>query len=135
MKAQATLCAMLLLLAGGCGQPAYYWYQPGKRLERAREDYCACKRYAQTEARQALADEYPGFAPSPGGQPYPSVAARDEFGPIDDPLDAWLSWGQAYQHNVFAGCMKKRGYAKVKPHRLPSGVRTRSLYMGALAGQ
>jgi len=135
MKTPAAVSAMLLLLAAGCGKPSCYWYHPERDLERAREDYCACKSYARKESREALADEYPGFARMPGTLSYSHGTPPSGTGPADDPLDAWLSDGQMYEQNVFAGCMKRRGYTKVKSHRLPTGLRTKSLSLGAVAGQ
>jgi len=126
---------MLLFVAAGCGKPTCYWYHPERDLERAREDYCACKRYARQEAREAMADEYPGFARTPGTLSYSHGAVPDDIFPAGDRIDTWLSDGQMYEQNVFAGCMKKRGYTKIKAHRLPSHLRTRSLYLGAIAGE
>ncbi|MBN2129289.1 MAG: hypothetical protein JW741_07315 [Sedimentisphaerales bacterium] len=135
MRTPAVVCTMLLFVAAGCSKPSCYWYHPERDLERAREDYCACKRYARQEARAAVADEYPGFARNPSSLSYSHGTAPDDVFPAEGRLDTWLSEGQMYEANVFAGCMKKRGYTMVKAHRLPSSLRTRSFSMGAIAGK
>lgn len=127
--------AFVLLSVSGCSKPAYYWYHPGRALEQARQDYCECKRHAREEAAEAVADECFDYARSPSRSSYLYSSPRESELLSDDPLDAWQNWGGTYERNVFAGCMKERGYEKTKAHRLPADVRTSRLSLGAIAGR
>jgi hypothetical protein len=127
--------AFVLLSASGCSKPAYYWYHPGKTLEQARQDYCECKRHARQEANQAVADECFDYARSSSRPSYSYSSPRESGLLWNDPLDAWQNCGETYEQNVFAGCMKERGYEKTKAHRLPADVRTSRLSLGAIAGR
>ena len=134
MKVPVTVFTAILLCAAGCSKPAYYWYSPDKTLEQARADYRECRRYARQEAAEAVADEHFDLARLPSRPPRSYGTAHD-IGPSEGPLDAWTTWGEMYQQNVFDGCMGQRGYARIKAHRLPSDLRTKSFSLGAIAGR
>jgi hypothetical protein len=135
MKTANVFLMFMLFFVSGCSKPSYYWYHPNKTLEQARRDYSDSRRQARTEAGEAVAEECFDYARS-SSRPSSSYSTPREGGMLEDnPHDAWQSWGETYEHNVFAGCMKERGYEKVKAHRLPADVRTKSLPLGAIAGR
>lgn len=135
MKALSIVLMAPLLFTAGCGGPAYHWYLPEGTFEQAKRDYSACKRCARREASQAVADEYIDRAASPRPRSRSYSTSHNDLAFGADPFDAWSTWGQMYQDNVFAGCMKRKGYQRLKAHRLPCDVRTKSLSMGAIAGR
>ena len=134
MKARIVLLTALLFLVGGCFRPGFYWYRPDKTIEQAKADYCWCEQKARQEATEAVADDYldHNFPVDPPGS---YSGPQDSSLYPHDPFNAWLTWGDTYKRNVFAGCMKQRGYQQVKPYRLPSNAQTKSLSMGAIAGR
>jgi len=134
MKAGIVLLTVLLFFVGGCSRPGLYWYRPDKTIEQAKADYCRCEQKARQEAMEAIADDYLDHNFT-GGPPGSYNGPQDSSLSPHDPFDAWLTWGDTYKRNVFAGCMKQRGYQQVKPYRLPSNARTKSLSMGAVAGR
>jgi hypothetical protein len=134
MKTRAFVQVVSLLLAAGCSKPSAYWYQPAKSFEQARNDYCACRDRARREASEAVADEYLDDAFSPVGAPRVYSTPHDDASLSHNPFDAWSTWGQMYEGNVFTGCMERRGYRRVKADRLPARVRTQRLSMAAIAG-
>jgi hypothetical protein len=135
MKAGIILFTALPFFVGGCSRPGLYWYRHDKTIEQARADYCRCEQKAREEATEAVTDDYldHNLPVDPPG----SYSEPQDGGSLSphDPFDAWLTWGDTYKRNIFAGCMKQKGYQQVKPYRLPSNARTKSLSMGAIAGR
>jgi len=136
MNVRITALTVVIFAVAGCSRSHSYWYQQGKTLEQAQADCSDCQRQARQEAGQAAADEYAGHIDSP-------LHRRGDYGTFHDNLesddssfiDASPMHGGLYEQNVFAGCMKHKGYQKLKAHRLPPRTRTRSLSMGAVAGR
>ena len=135
MRLSILFLTIVLLVAAGCGGPSHYWFQRGMTFEQARADYCDCEREARQEASAAVAQKYRDRVNSPLQPPAAYSSPRDDAVFAEDPFDAWVTWGQTYQQNVFTGCMKRRGYELLKSGRLPARLRTRDLSLGAIAGR
>ena len=133
--ARVTALTMVLFAVAGCSGPRSYWYQQGKTLEQARADCLDCQRQARREAGEAAADEYSSRINSPLYRPDYYGTDHDHVGSADDVIDPWPTSGGVYEHNIFAGCMERKGYEKLKAYRLPSDTRTKSFSMGAVAGR
>lgn len=135
MNARAMALMMVMFAVVGCSGPRSYWYQQNKTLEQARADCRDCERQARREAGEAAADKYVRHIDSPLYRPDYYGTDRDHVGSDEDLIGSWPTDGGVYEQNVFAGCMKRKGYEKLKAYRLPSNTRTTSLSMGAVAGR
>ena len=134
MKTSAIVLTAILFLATGCSCSRHYWYRPDRTLEQARADYHECQRKASHEAFEAATEQYIQRTRAPGHAASSYNTPREES-TFDDPVYTWLTWGDLYEQNVFAGCMKAKGYTRLQAHRLPDKVRTKTLSLGALAGR
>jgi hypothetical protein len=135
MNARITALTIVIFAVAGCGGSHSYWYQQGKTLEQARADCRDCQRQAWQEAGEAAADEYISHIDSPLHRRGDYGTFHDRVESDDDLIGSWPSDGGVYEQNVFAGCMKHKGYQKLKAHRLPPKTRTKSLSLGAVAGR
>lgn len=130
MKVPAVYLTLTLLFLVGCTPgPTHYWYHPDRTLEQAREDCRACQTRAEEEAAEMAAGTERPEARSQ------SRAADDGWKFYDDQMKSRSNLGTMYRENVFEGCMRSKGYVKVKDYRLPSNLRTKSYSMGAVAGR
>lgn len=135
MKASVLAWAALALAVGGCTKPEFYWYRAGTTFEEIDTDYCRCEEKARQRAAEVVADDYFNDLRSPLRTPSSFDAPGDEDrATLDDP-DARTAWGQLYERNAFAGCMKGKGYVQLKAHRAPSHLRTKDRPKGAIAGR
>ena len=135
MRFQITLLTVVVLLTAGCGGPSHYWFRHDATLEQARADCRDCREQARQEASEAVAADYLDRVNSPLHPPTAYSTPHDDSGLSDSPLEAWSTWGRTYEQNVFAGCMKRKGYEHLKSDRLPARTRTKNLDLGAIAGR
>jgi hypothetical protein len=136
MRIATALPIALLLLAAGCSSPKFYWYHTDRTIEQAQTDYCACQDKARQEAADMVSDKYfDRLPPPPADTPGSHGSLRGQAGPTHDPRDTQEAWRQRYEQSALAGCMRGRGYVKLRPDRVPRGVRTRHLSQGAVAGR
>lgn len=135
MNARAMALMVVILAVAGCSGPRSYWYQQSRTLEQARVDCLDCQRQARQEAGEAAADKYVRHIDSPLYRPDYYGTDRDHVGSDEDLIGSRPTDGGVYEQNVFAGCMKRKGYQKLKAHRLAPDARTKSLSMGAVAGR
>lgn len=130
MKVPATFLAPMVLILVGCAPgPTHYWYHPDKTLEQAKEDCRACEARAEEVAGEMAAEEEQMQVRSQ------SRASDDGWKFYDEQVRSRSNFGTRYRENAFEGCMRSRGYMKIKDYRLPSGLRTKSYSMGAVAGK
>lgn len=134
MRTSVIFLAVIPLLAAGCSNPGFYWYRPDKTFEEAKTDYCECQDKARRQAAEAVADEYFDHLRSPTHPGY-SYDSSPQDHAFTDALDAQATWGELYKQNAFNGCMRSRSYVQLKAHRVRSGLRTKDLPMGAIAGR
>ena len=135
MNVRITVLTTVIFALAGCGGSHSYWYQQGKTLEQARADCLDCERQARQEAGEAASYQYVRHIDSPLYRPRDYGSDRDRVMPDDDYVHSWPAPAGVYEQNVFDGCMKRKGYQKLKSHRLPANTRTKSLSLGAVAGR
>ena len=135
MNARIMALTVAIFAVAGCSRSHSYWYQQNKTLEQARADCLDCQRQARREAGEAAADQYMRHIDSPLHRPGDYATDHDRVGPDDEYIHSWPTSGGVYEQNVFDGCMKHKGYQKLKSHRLPPNTRTKSLSLGAVAGR
>ncbi len=130
MKVPVVLLALTVSLLVGCAPgPTHFWHHPDKTLKQAKEDCRACRSRAEDEAGEMVAEEERRQVRSR------SRSSDDGWEFHDEQVTSRASVGTMYKKNVFEGCMRGRGYIKVKDYRLPSNLRTKSCSMGAVAGR
>jgi hypothetical protein len=130
MKVPAAFLTLTLLILVGCAPgPTHYWYHPDKTLEQAKEDCRACQTRAEGEADEMAAEADRWETRSQ------SRASDDGWKFYDEQVKSRSNLGTMYRDNVFEGCMRSKGYVKIKDYRLPSNLRTKSYSLGAVAGR
>ncbi len=127
MRAPAVSLVLTILLFSGCApSPTHYWYHPQKTLEQAKADYRECE--TRAEAWVAESD----------------VSMADDHRRGDPITDDWEFYQEhqkhpalraSYQRSIIEGCMRGKGYLKVRDYRLPSDVRRKDYETGGVAGR
>jgi len=135
MRTSILFLAAMLLTATGCSNPDFYWFRAGRTFEEVKTDYCQCRDKARRDAAEVVAEEYFDHLRSPARSPSSYDRSGDEDKHTMDAAEARATWGALYEQNAFAGCMKGRGYVPLPAHRTSSGLRKKSLPLGAIAGQ
>lgn len=135
MRVPVAFLLVIVFLVGGCSTPAFYWYRADTSFDQAKADYCECREQATERAAEAVAEEHFTHlrSPTPPSGTYTHPGGHDR--PDGFSADAEASWGELYRQNAFDGCMKSRGYVKLKSHRVSPNLRKESLPLGAIAGK
>jgi hypothetical protein len=134
MRNIAFTLVLIFITVAGCTIRNCYWYNPAKTLEEARGDCQECYNKAVAEASEAVAKYYYDRAAlhnSLYGFGRGSVIGESD----DNALYGWFMWEDSYRQNVFRGCMKSRGYRRIKADQLGQSIRKRSLSMDNVAGK
>ena len=139
MRTIASILVLAGLAASGCAGPRYYWFNPGKSLNEARQDCRECYARAVKEASEDVAEEYYSrrdMGLAPGNQPVPWSTHSEHFsGPDLDALSESEIWRSNHRENLFRGCMDSRGYQLIKEDELGREIRKSSLMAGRVAGE
>jgi len=125
MRILPSMLALVCVAGAGCAGGEYRWYNPARSPAEARRDCLECRDQAVAEASKAVAEHYYGARVTP-------IASNDSEtgiarGEVDrDALRGWTEWGQTYRENVFRGCMKDKGYRRVRADELDPSARRRA---------
>ena len=73
--------------------------------------------------------------PPPDGPSALKSTPHDAGRAATDPRDTQQAWRERYEQSVIADGMRARGYLRLRPDRVPAGVRTQELPPDAVAGR
>jgi hypothetical protein len=135
MRMPAILAVAMLLLTAGCTSPTFYWYHPDHTLDEAKADFTQCFDHAHRQAGDLITEQHYDRLPPPDGPSAMSGAPQDRGRTAADPTETQEVWRQRYEQSVLAGCMKDKGYMRLRPDRIPSGVRTQDFDENGVAGR
>lgn len=135
MRTSVIVLVVISLLVAGCSRPDSYWYYPDKTLDEVNADYCECRDKADRQAAEAVAEKYFDHLRSPAHPGYSYGSAPEDDASAHGAIDAQMTWGELHKQNAFNGCMRGRGYVRLKAHRVPSNLRTKDWPLGAVAGR
>jgi hypothetical protein len=126
MRIIASTLALVWVSSAGCAGGKYYWHNPAKTLAEAKRDCLQCRDQAVAEASEAVAEYYYSAHVTPGASngSERGIAMGDADGSA---LRGWTAWGETYRENVFRGCMRRKGYRRVRADELDQSVRRRAL--------
>ena len=133
MRISASMLALVCVAGAGCAGSQYCWYNPAKTQAEARQDCLECRDQAVAEASQAVAEYYysPRVTSSVSSSPDPGLAR----GEVDrDALRGWTEWGQTYRENISRGCMRDKGYRRIRADELDASARRQALPVDIVAG-
>ncbi len=135
MKALVLASLAIVFLAGGCSNPAFYWYHPDRTLDEAKADFVACRDDARQKAGDMISDQHYDRLPPPDGPSALQSTPRDPGRSATDARETQKAWRERYEQSVITDCMRDKGYVRLRPDRVPHSVRTRKLPQGAVAGR
>ena len=133
MKALVLVSLAVLLWAGGCSSPTFYWYHPDRTLDEAQADYTECWDEARQKAGDVISGKHYDRLPPPSSSSASGTSPRDRVAAAPD--DAQGAWRDRYEQSVVADCMRAKGYMKLAHNRIPRGVHTQKFSQGAVAGR
>ena len=135
MKTIVSILVLIGLALSGCSRARYYWYNPDKYLNEARQDCRECYDEAVQQSAEDLANEYYSRSPEMRQTPFSSTQSNRWSGSEYDALYDSTLWTSNDRENLFRGCMKSRGYHLVREDELSRKIRKSSLRTGKVAGK
>lgn len=135
VKTIGSILALIGFALSGCSSPHYYWYNPDKYLNDARQDCRECYAEAIEQGAEDVAYDYYSRSPEMREAPYSSARDKDSERIDLRYLCESTNWGMTHRENIFRGCMKSRGYHLVREDELDRDIRKSSLRAGKVAGK
>ncbi|MCX5645871.1 MAG: hypothetical protein NTZ17_14515 [Phycisphaerae bacterium] len=135
MRISAAFLIAMLLLAGGCSSPAYYWYDPGRTLEEAKADYMDSLDQARQKSGDVINDQHYDRLLPPDDPSASTGSPQDQSRTAADPRETQKAWRERYEQSVIADCMRDKGYLTIRSDRIPHGLHTKKVPEGGVAGR